>query len=182
MLFPENVGEFMSIDEVSLSQGELYTFITNKKGRGKKGSLVASIKGTRAKEIVEVLEKIPLESRNKVKEVTLDMAKNMESAVQEAFPAAALVTDRFHVVKLILDSLQHLRVKYRWEELEKENEAIKTQRSKKAKKKYKPIILENGDTPKQLLARCRYILSKKRVIGLIAKKQEHRSYLKDIRF
>jgi len=29
MLFPENIGEYLSIDEVSLSQGELYTFVTN---------------------------------------------------------------------------------------------------------------------------------------------------------
>ena len=43
MLFPENVGEFLSIDEAPLSQGELYTFVTNKQGKGKKGSLVASI-------------------------------------------------------------------------------------------------------------------------------------------
>ena len=162
MLFPENLGEFLSIDEVSLSQGELYTFITNKKGRGKKGSLVASIKGTRAKDIIEVLEMMPLESRKNVKEVTLDMAKNMELAVLKAFARAELVTDRFHVVKLVLDSLQNLRVKYRWEELEKENAVIKTHRSKKAKKKYKPVLLNNGDTPKQLLARCRYILSKKK--------------------
>lgn len=28
--------------------------------------------------------------------------------------------------------------------------------------KYEPEILENGDTPKQLLARCRYILAKKK--------------------
>jgi transposase len=49
MLFPENIGPNLSIDEVSLLQGELYTFITNKNGRGKKGSLVASIKGTLSK-------------------------------------------------------------------------------------------------------------------------------------
>ena len=28
--------------------------------------------------------------------------------------------------------------------------------------KYEPEVLENGDTPKQLLARCRYILAKKK--------------------
>ena len=46
MLFPENIGNKLSIDEVSLSKGELYTFVTNKQGRAKKGSLVACIKGT----------------------------------------------------------------------------------------------------------------------------------------
>lgn len=159
MLFPENMGEYLSIDEVSLSKGELYTFVTNKNGRGKKGTLVASIKGTLSKDIIKVLEKLPLSTRKLVKEVTLDMAKNMESAVKYCFPCADLVTDRFHVVKLAIDALQHIRIKHRWEELDKENEAI--QEAKKQGKKYIPMILENGDTPKQLLARCRYILAKK---------------------
>ena len=159
MIFPENMGEYLSIDEVSLSQGELYTFVTNKNGRGKRGTLVASIKGTLTKSIVDVLEKLPLEARNKVKEVTLDMAKNMESAVKQSFQNASLVTDRFHVVKLVLEALQHLRVKYRWKELDKENKHIA--KAKKQGKTYKPVELENGDTPKQLLARCRYIIAKK---------------------
>lgn len=150
----------MSIDEVSLSQGELYTFVTNKEGRGKRGSLVASIKGTRANAIVYVLDKIPIESRKTVREVTLDMAKNMESAVKRSFPCSKLVTDRFHVVKLVIDALQHVRVKLRWQELDIENDKIK--KSKKESVKYIPTILENGDTPKQLLARCRYILAKKK--------------------
>ena len=77
MLFPENIGAHLSIHEISLYQGELYTFVANKKGRGKRGSLVASIKGTRANDIVHVLEKMPFESRQTVTEVTLDMAKNM---------------------------------------------------------------------------------------------------------
>jgi transposase len=52
-----------------------------------------------------VLEKIPLEKRNNVKEITLDMAKNMELAVKIAFQNAYLVRDRFHVVKLAMKSL-----------------------------------------------------------------------------
>lgn len=159
MLFSENIGEYLSIDEVSLSQGELYTFVTNKNGRGKKGSLVASIKGTLSKDIIHVLEKLPLSERKKVIEVTLDMAKNMESAVNIVFPDSRLVTDRFHVVRLSMEALQHMRIKQRWEELDKENKAI--EEAKKNKIKYKPIVLENEDTPKQLLARCRYILAKR---------------------
>jgi transposase len=159
MIFPENMGEYLSIDEVSLSHGELYTFVTNKNGRGKKGSLVASIKGTLAKDIINVLEMLPLEARRAVKEVTLDMAKNMESAVKSCIHGADLVTDRFHVVKLAMDALQHVRIKHRWQELDKENEAI--DEAKKQGKKYIPKVLENGDTIKQLLARCRYILAKK---------------------
>jgi transposase len=159
MLFPENIGEYLSIDEVSLSQGELYTFVTNKKGKGKQGSLVASIKGTLTKDIITVLSKLPLELRKTVKEVTLDMANNMESAARQSFPVSKLVTDRFHVVRLATEALQHIRVKHRWEELDKENDAI--EEAKKHGKKYKSAELENGDTPKQLLARCRYIIAKK---------------------
>ena len=159
MIFLENMGEYLSIDEVSLSKGELYTFLTNKNGRGKKGTLIASIKGTLSKDIIAVLEKLPLSAREQVKEVTLDMAKNMEAAVRTVFPNSSLVTDRFHVVRLAMEALQHIRVKQRWNELDKENTAI--EEAKKNKVKYEPVILENEDTPKQLLARCRYILAKK---------------------
>ncbi len=159
MLFPENIGEYLSIDEVSLSRGGLYTFVTNKNGKGKKGSLVASIKGPRTADIVHVLEKLTLESRKSVKEVTLDMAKNMESAIKLSFPSCKLVTDRFHVVKLLLDGLQHIRIKLRWKELDLENEAIK--KAKEDKVKYIPQVYSNGDSPKQLLARSRHALAKK---------------------
>jgi transposase len=160
LIFPENIGENLSIDEVALSQGELYTFITNKNGRGKKGTLVASVKGTLSADIVRVPEKFPLEKRSKVKEITLDMAKNMEAAAKTCFPLAKLVTDRFHVVRLAIEALQHLRIKQRWEELDKENEAI--EEAKKQGAKYTATMLDNGDTPKQLLARCRYVFAKKR--------------------
>jgi transposase len=159
LLYSKNVGEYLSIDEVSLSKGELYTIVTNKKGKGKHGTLVAVIKGTLTKDIVAVLEKLAIEQRMSVKEVTLDMANNMESAAKQSFPAAKLVTDRFHVVKLATEALQHIRVNYRWEELDKENNAI--EEAKKQGKKYKSDELPNGDTPKQLLARCRYIIAKK---------------------
>ena len=160
LLFVENMGEYLSIDEVSLSQGELYTFVTNKAGKGKQGTLVASIKGTLSKDIITVLEKLKPDKRLKVKEVTLDMAKNMEAAVKAVFTKAILVTDRFHVVKLAMEALQHIRINKRWEELDIENEAIK--KAKEDNIKYEPLVLENGDTPKQLLARCRYILAKKK--------------------
>ncbi|WMJ73188.1 transposase [Cytophagaceae bacterium ABcell3] len=160
LVFPDNIGEHLSIDEVALSKGELYTFITNKNGRGKKGSLVASVKGTLSANIIQVLEKIPLEQRNKVKEVTLDMAKNMESSARTCFPMANLVTDRFHVVRLALEALQHIRVNQRWVELDMENKAIEA--AKKNGVRYKAPLLPNGDTPKQLLARCRYVFAKKK--------------------
>lgn len=120
---------------------------------------MASIKGTLSKDIIETLIKLSTDKRLQVKEVTLDMAKNMEAAIKTVFTNATLVTDRFHVVKLAMEALQHIRINERWKELDKENEAIKN--AKQENKIYKAEVLENGDTPKQLLARCRYILAKK---------------------
>jgi transposase len=149
----------LSIDEVALSKGELYTFLTNKSGKGKRGSLVAVIKGTLSKDIIEVLEQLPLEKRLLVKEVTLDMAKNMEKSIKKSFERAALVTDRFHVIRLAQEALQHIRVKLRWEEMDQENERIKL--AKQFGTEYKAEELSNDETPKQLLARSRYLLSRK---------------------
>ena len=159
MIYPQNIGANLGIDELSLSKGELYTFVTNKSGKGKKKTLVAVIKGTKSQDIIDVLNKIPLDKRKLVKEITLDMANNMQLASRMCFPESSLVTDRFHVVKLVLDALQHQRIKLRWEAIEKENQAIK--QAKEQGIKYIPITLENDDTAKQLLARSRYIIAKK---------------------
>jgi len=43
ILFPDNIGSRLSIDETALTNGELYTVVTNKAGKGRKGSLVAMI-------------------------------------------------------------------------------------------------------------------------------------------
>jgi transposase len=40
LIFPENIGKRIAIDEVALSQGELYTIITNKKAKGRSGSIM----------------------------------------------------------------------------------------------------------------------------------------------
>ncbi len=158
ILFEDNIGPFLSIDETALSQGELYTVITNKEGKGRKGTLVAMIKGTNSDTIRSILEKIPAPKRNKVQEITLDMAANMEKIARFSFPKASLVTDRFHVQKLAYEAVQEIRIQYRWQAIEQENKEIEL--SKETGQKYIPEILENGDTLKQLLARSRYLLFK----------------------
>jgi hypothetical protein len=44
-----------------------------------------------------------------------------------------------------MEALQHLRIKYRWEEIEKENQAIK--KVKRTRLKTHSIYFENDDTP-----------------------------------
>ena len=158
LVFPENIGKRLSIDETSLSNGELYTIVTNKAGKGRKGTIVAMVAGTKAETVIAILEKIPLKLRNSVTEITLDMAANMGLIAKKCFSNAVRVTDRFHVQKLALEALQEIRIKYRWQAIDMENEAI--EKAKTTKTKYVPITLSNGDTIKQLLARSRYILYK----------------------
>lgn len=97
MLYPDNVGPRPSLDETSLSKGELYTIITNKSAKGKKGALVAMIKGTKVEVVKAILLKLPRSVRYNLKEITLDMAPNMEKIALLCFPSYTLITDRFHV-------------------------------------------------------------------------------------
>ena len=116
------------------------------------------VKGTQAASVIEILRKIPKRIRSKVREVTLDMAANMGMIVNRCFPKALKVIDRFHVQKLVYDAVQEVRIKYRWEALDYENQAIEV--AKQASLPYQPEILANGDTLKQLLVRSRYLLFK----------------------
>ena len=115
LIFPDNIGYKLSIDETSLSNGELYTVVTNKAAKGKKGVLVAIVEGTASEKIIAALEKIPEDKRNQVEEVTLDMADSMHKIVRRCFPNARRVTDRFHVQKLAYDALQEMRIAHRWD-------------------------------------------------------------------
>ncbi|MGB9592257.1 MAG: ISAon1 family transposase, partial [Candidatus Kryptoniota bacterium] len=158
MIFPGNVGSHLSIDETSLSNGELYTILTNKAAKGKKGVLVAMVKGTKAEDVIDVLKTIPLRERRKVKEITLDMANSMGQIVRQCFPKATRVIDRFHVQKLALDALQEIRIKHRWDAIDQETND--RDNAKWDNKTYTPFRFDNGDTKKQLLARSRYLLFK----------------------
>ena len=158
MLFYQNIGTYISIDETAFSNGDLYTIVTNKSAKGKKGALIAMIKGTKAEVVIDILLKIPLIQRKKVKEVTLDMAGNRGLIVKKSFPKAIQVIDRFHVQKLALDALQEIRIKHRWAAIDEENDAIEKARNQSLK--YTPELFKNGDSLKQLLARSRYLLYK----------------------
>ena len=56
LLFPENIGPCLAIDESSLSNGELYTFVTNREVRTREQSLVAVVAGTKAEDGVYFVE------------------------------------------------------------------------------------------------------------------------------
>ena len=177
-VFPENTSEQLSIDETSFSNGELYTIVSSKAGRGRRGTVLATIRGTKAGDIIDVLERIPLRMRNRVREVTMDMAPNMAKAIRRCFRNAKRVIDRFHVQKLAYDAVQELRIKYRWGVLDEESKKIAVARKQGVS--YDPEILSNGDTLKQLLARSRHLLFKHP--SRWTESQKHRAELLFLRF
>ena len=158
LVYPENFGPRMSIDDVALHQGEAYTVITNKDARGKKGCLAAIIKGTKNQVVSKALEQVPLATRMAVTEITEDLANSMDWISRNNFMCATQVADRFHVQALVHEAVQELRVLERRKAIDEDNRLEKSARQQWGR--YDPMRYENGDTQKQLLARSRYLLFK----------------------
>lgn len=158
LLFPDNIGPRLAIDESSLSNGELYTFVTNRDARTGQRCLVAIVAGTRSEDVIAILERIDGQARNAVEEVTLDLSDSMRSIVRSAFPKANRVIDRFHIQKLACDAVQELRIRHRWEAIQQANDEMEEARLNE--KPYEPFRYSNGDTRKELLIRSRYLLFK----------------------
>ncbi|PTT42888.1 DDE transposase [Chryseobacterium sp. HMWF028] len=156
IIYPENLSESLSLDEVALSDGELYTVLTSKGAKGRKGSIVAIIKGTQSDFVIAHLLKISRRLRMKVKEITLDMAGSMKRIAKRSFPNAAQVIDRFHVQKLAIEALE---MENKVLEEASEEQILKTE------------VFENGDSRKQLLARSRYLLYKSQEKWTLSQKQ-----------
>ena len=170
ILFPENLGTDMSLDETCLSNGDVYTILTNKAAHGGKGALAAMIRGVATDVVSAVLKKMPLGRRLKVNTVTTDLSSAMMLTVRKTFPRASLINDRFHVQQLVSEAVDQLRIRHRWEVLEAENKAIREHRAlrKSARTKeerelvgqWEPERMDNGETMPQIMARSRHIVLK----------------------
>ena len=158
LLFADNIGPRLAIDETSLSNGELYTFVTNRDARIRERSLVAVVAGTKSENVIAVLQRIDEERRRAVEEVTLDLSDSMRKIVRTAFPKASRVIDRFHIRKLACDAVQELRIKHRWDAMQQANDGMEEARLKG--EGYVPFRYPNGDTRKELLIRSRFLLFK----------------------
>jgi len=95
------------MDEVSKRKGyrEFVTVVSDVE----QGCLLEVIDSHKQQEIIATLKKQPFEVRAKVKEVSVDMWAGFPKIVEEVFPNAAVVIDRFHVMKLLLDRLNKIR-------------------------------------------------------------------------
>lgn len=145
-----NIGPHMSLDETCLSNGEVWTFLTNKDGKGGKGTLAAAIPGTKSDEIISILVNAMGKSvRRRVKEVTCDLSPSMMLIAQEVFYNAYVVNDRFHVQQVYNEAVDEIRIDIRRKLIAEDNERDKS---------IPPVTYSNGETMRQILARSKHTL------------------------
>ena len=158
LLVDSTIGKDIAMDETSLSNGELYTIVTNRDKHGREGCLVAIVAGTRSLDVCKVLDKIDEKKREEVDEVTLDLSDSIHKIVRHCFPKVRRVIDRFHIQKLAGDAVQQMRIEHRWSALQQAND--EKENAKLENRPYQPLTFENGDTRSELLVRSRYLLFK----------------------
>jgi transposase len=97
----------LSIDEVSKCKGHQdFATVVADIDRGK---LIEVIDSHKQEDIIEVLSQQPLHVREQVEEVSVDMWGGFPKVVEQLFPNARIVFDRFHVMKPVNDELNKVR-------------------------------------------------------------------------
>lgn len=96
------------MDEISKRKGyrDFVTLVSNVDT----GNLLEVIDSHKQLEIIEALKQQPLALREQVKEVSVDMWGGFPKVIEEVFPNAVVVFDRFHVTKLLNQRLNKLRI------------------------------------------------------------------------
>ena len=160
--------------------------MSNKDGHGKKGTVIAIVKGTKAQTVSAILKRLPESEREKVTEITMDFSDSMFSIAKQCFPKATIVIDCFHIVQRLCEGLEEMRLRFKRlavTESRKEAAAFAQDEDRKAKQrayyrkrhpknkkerrgrkrirkqKYKPTLLANGETKVEMLTRSRNMLA-----------------------
>lgn len=120
ILLPQNVGKEQGIDETSL-QSELYTIVHNKDAHGRKGAIIAVVKGTNPADVLRVLMQLPEDKRKMVESITMDLSDCMRAIAREAFPQATVIRDCFHVVKRGGEGCEEIRLRLKREAIKELN-------------------------------------------------------------
>jgi transposase len=98
----------LSLDEFSRQKGKR-DFVTVVSDIDK-ASLLEVINSHKSEAIIAVLQEQPQEIREQVKEVSVDMWGGFQKVIQQVFPNASTVIDRFHVIKLVNQALNRIRL------------------------------------------------------------------------
>ena len=92
--------------EISMRKGQ-GNFVTVVSDLGE-GNLIEMIDSHRCEEIIEVLIEQPIEVREQVEEVSVDMWGGFPKVIKKVFPNAKVIIDRFHVMKVVNKDLNKL--------------------------------------------------------------------------
>lgn len=137
---PQNVGENMCIDEKMI--GKKYSTIISNQQSGKIALLIESVKPVMVKQAIELLGTEKLQT---IKYMNADMSPVMKKICNDTLPHAAIVIDKFHVIKHIMDALNSVRIELKH----------------KLKQSSEPSTENpNGWTDIELIERIRYLLYK----------------------
>ena len=135
LLYPENIGENLSLDETCLSNGEVYTILTNKAAKGRKGgfSCNGSWSGHRCGK--RNLAQASAPETAVCQDCHYRFIFSHDADGQKGVSCRKAINDRFHVQQLMSEAVDRLRIRYRWKVLDAENQAIREHRQKEERSK-----------------------------------------------
>jgi hypothetical protein len=107
--------------------------------------------GTKSEDVIFALSGLPRSKRLKVWVITLDLSPTMRLIARMSLPNVTLVSDCFHVQRLMNEAVNDLRIDFRRQATDLENR--KTALAGEVGSKCIPAIIEHGDTRRQLPAR-----------------------------
>ena len=170
LCFPENIGDDMCIDETMIGE-TFFTIISNRIT----GKLAFMAEATNSLELTHASFPIKKELEE-VKILNRDLANSYRKFSNIMMPNAKQVVDNFHVIKLLFDGSQSVRMSikrkidtekretfeaFKTEEV-KRKELCKKEGLKYIRKKYvsKEKTLINGEKESEILRRSRFLLYK----------------------
>lgn len=168
----DHIGPHIAIDEKHI-RGVYHTILSN----GSSGKIIMMIRSMKSREIYACIRAhFSPEQMMSVRIVTKDGANCFDWVSRQAFPNAAKILDKWHVLKWAFEALQSVRVELKNQyviQRYKEEQNLKrlyTKAKKDAKRqgmnvsrsdyKYVPEMLANGETVQEVLHRSRYLLYK----------------------
>lgn len=170
ILKQENMGVEMCVDEKKIGDS-MYTILTNRT-TGKIALLAETLK---INTLAEIMRHFGTE-KFAVKSITRDLSESYKWFSKQVFMNAKHVADKFHVLGHLFEASQSIRVYYRQKFLSEKREKYEEHKKKEferagqcmnQKKPFKPKEFDykeprysNGETPRELLARSRYLLYK----------------------
>ncbi len=97
----------LSLDEITMRKGyqDFVGVVSDIDGR----TLLEVVSSRQQDDIIETLIQQPLEVREQVEEVSVDMWGGFAKVVKEVFPNAVIVFDRFHVMQGVNNELNKIR-------------------------------------------------------------------------